>query len=77
MNLATKKLRYYRGKANHRGSYPGGGSAAGLVFLFDNKLSGTAGLVLLGSIGVLFLCAFSGLIFGLGEHSGYWPDKPK
>jgi hypothetical protein len=41
--------------------------AAGMVFLFDNKLSGTAGDVLLGSIAVLFLCAFLWLAFGLGD----------
>jgi hypothetical protein len=51
-------------------------TAAVLVFFFDNKLSGTAGLVLLASIAVLFLCLFVWLIFDLGEHSGFWPDKP-
>ena len=41
--------------------------AAGLVFLFDNKLSGNAGIVLLSSIGVLLVCMIVWLIFGLGE----------
>lgn len=36
---------------------------AGAVFFFDNHLSGTAGLVLLGSIAVLFLCLFVWMIF--------------
>ncbi len=42
-------------------------SAAGIVFIFDNRLSGTEGVVLLGSISVLFLCGFVWLIFDLGE----------
>ena len=52
--------------------------AAGLVFLFDNRLSGNAGTVLLGSIAVLFVCLFIWLIFGLGEgkDGGFWPNKP-
>jgi hypothetical protein len=41
--------------------------AAGAVFLFDNRLSGTAGDVLLGSIAVLFVCGFFWLAFGLGD----------
>jgi lipopolysaccharide export LptBFGC system permease protein LptF len=50
-----------------------------LVFFFDNRLSGTAGTVLLCSIIVLFLCLFVWLIFGLSgaEDSGYWPNKPR
>ena len=44
--------------------------AAGVVFLFDNRLSGTAGDVLLGSIAVLFVCALLWLAFGLGEDTG-------
>jgi hypothetical protein len=53
-------------------------TAAGVVFLFDNRLSGTAGTVLLGSIAVLFVCLFVWLIFNLGENedSGFWPNKP-
>jgi hypothetical protein len=51
-------------------------TAAGLVFLFDNKLGGNAGTVLLGSIAVLFICLFVWLIFGLGEDTGFWPNKP-
>jgi hypothetical protein len=51
--------------------------SAGIVFLFDNKLSGTAGTVLLVSIAVLFACLFLWLIFDLGdEDAGYWPNKP-
>jgi hypothetical protein len=45
-------------------------TAAGLVFLFDNRLSGNAGTVLLGSIAVLFVCLFVWLIFG--PRRGYW-----
>ncbi len=51
-------------------------SAAAVVFLFDNRLSGTAGLVLLGSIAVLFACLFVWVIFDLGEDTGFWPNKP-
>ena len=36
---------------------------AGVVFLFDNHLSGTAGLILLASIAVLALCWIGWLIF--------------
>jgi hypothetical protein len=36
---------------------------AGVVFLFDNHLSGTAGLILLASIAVLVLCGIGWLIF--------------
>jgi hypothetical protein len=51
--------------------------AAGMVFLFDNKLSGTAGDVLLGSIAVLFVCAFLWLAFDLGDDdTRFWPNKP-
>jgi len=51
-------------------------TAAGLVFLFDNKVSGNAGTVLLGSIAVLFVCGLVWLLFGLSDHPGYWPKKP-
>jgi hypothetical protein len=52
-------------------------TAAGVVFLFDNRLSGTAGIVLLASIAVLFVCLFVWLIFDLGEDAGLGPDKPQ
>ncbi len=52
-------------------------TAAGVVFLFDNRLNGTAGIVLLASIAVLFVCLFVWLIFGLGEDAGLGPDKPQ
>lgn len=51
-------------------------TVAGVVFLFDNRLSGKAGIVLLCSIAVLFACLFVWLIFDLGEHAGFWPKKP-
>jgi lipopolysaccharide export LptBFGC system permease protein LptF len=51
-------------------------TVAGLVFVFDNRVSGTAGTVLLGSIAVLFVCMLLWLIFGLGEHTGFWPKRP-
>lgn len=52
---------------------------AGVVFLFDNKLSGTEGTVLLISVVVLFLCLFVWLTFDLddGDDKGFWPEKPK
>lgn len=51
-------------------------TGAGLVFLFDNRVSGTAGTVLLGSIAVLFACGLIWLVFGLSEDTGFWPRKP-
>ena len=42
-------------------------TVAGIVFIFDNRLSGTAGLVLLGSVIVLFLCVLVWLIIDEGE----------
>jgi hypothetical protein len=49
---------------------------AGLVFLFDNKITGDAGTVLLASIAVPFACGLIWLVFRLSEDSGYWPKKP-
>jgi hypothetical protein len=52
---------------------------AGVVFLFDNHPSGTAGLILLASIAVLALCGIVWMIF-LREHedgTGYWPSDPR
>jgi len=66
----------FMGKRILRGVVKVVATAAGLVFLFDNKLSGDAGTVLLGSIAVLFVCLFAWLIFGLGEGTGFWPNKP-
>lgn len=51
-------------------------AAAGLIFVFDNDFGGRAGIWLLASIGVLFVCMLLWLIFDLGEHEGYWPDRP-
>lgn len=54
--------------------------AAGLVFFFDNKITGTEGKVLLGSIAVLLLCLLAWVFFGLGdddENTGYWPRLPR
>ena len=51
-------------------------SIAGAVFVFDNRLSGTAGLVLLGSIAVLFLCGVVWMMFLRDNDdgdTGYWP----
>jgi hypothetical protein len=54
-------------------------TAAGVVFLLDNRLSGTAGIVLPGSVAVLFICLLAWLIFGLGENedNAFWPKKPQ
>jgi hypothetical protein len=52
---------------------------AGVVFLFDNHLSGTPGLILLASIAVL---AFCGIVWTMflrdddDDDSGYWPSNP-
>ena len=51
--------------------------AAGIVFILDNRLSGTAGTVLLGSIAVLGVCLFIWLIFGFGEDTGAGTGKPQ
>ncbi len=52
---------------------------AGVVFLFDNHLSGTAGLILLASIGVLTFCGIVWMIFLREDEdgSGYWPSDPR
>jgi len=49
--------------------------AAALVFVFDNKDSGSAGI--LGSIAVLFLCFFIWQIFDLGDDDGFRTDQHK
>jgi len=58
-----------------RGAVKAIAGAAGLVFFFDNRVSGMAGTVLLASIAVLFLCGFVWLILDLGDDHGFWPRK--
>jgi dolichyl-phosphate-mannose--protein O-mannosyl transferase len=57
------------------------GFLAALVFFFDNKVTGTAGTVLLGSIVVCFVCLFVWAIFLRDDekdgNSGYWPRPPQ
>jgi hypothetical protein len=43
---------------------------AGVVFLFDNHLSGTAGIILLASIAVLALCGIVWMIFLRDDDDG-------
>src|SRR5580658_4582127 len=43
---------------------------AGVVFLFDNHPSGTAGLILLASIAMLFLCGFVWMVFLREDEDG-------
>jgi hypothetical protein len=47
----------------------------------DNRISGTGGTVLLGSIIVLFLCLFVWIIFlrddADEDDTGYWPPPPE
>ena len=53
---------------------------AGVVFIFDNHLSGTEGLVLLGSIAVLFVCGIVWMIFLRDDDdadAGYWPPDSR
>jgi predicted membrane metal-binding protein len=52
---------------------------AGVVFLFDNHLSGTAGFILLASIGLLTLCGIVWTIFLREDEDGseYWPPRPR
>ncbi len=52
---------------------------AGVVFLFDNHLSGTAGLIPLASIAVLTLCGIVWMIFLREDEdsSEYWPPRPR
>ena len=57
-----------------------GGCIAGVVFIFDNRLSGTEGLVLLGSIALLFLCGIVWMIFLRDDDdadAGYWPPDAR
>jgi hypothetical protein len=49
--------------------------AAGIVFIFDNQLSGVAGTVLLGSIAVLGVCLLFWLIFDLDENAAAKTNK--
>jgi len=52
-------------------------AVAAAVFVFDNRLNGTVGIVLLvGSIVILLVCLFVWLFFDLGGDTGFWPDKP-
>jgi predicted membrane metal-binding protein len=52
---------------------------AGVVFLFDNHLSGTAGFILLASIGLLTLCGIVWMIFLREDEDGseYWRPRPR
>ncbi len=52
---------------------------AGVVFLFDNHISGTSGLILVASIAVLTLCGIIWMIFLREDDdgSGYWPSDPR
>jgi len=53
---------------------------AGVVFLFDSRLSGTAGLILLASIAVLAFCGIVWMIFLREDDegdSGYCPSNPR
>jgi hypothetical protein len=52
---------------------------AGVVFLFDNHLSGTAGLILLASIAVPTFCGIVWMIFLREDEdsSGSWPPSPR
>jgi predicted membrane-bound dolichyl-phosphate-mannose-protein mannosyltransferase len=53
-------------------------TAAAAVFVLDNRLSGTTGVVLfVVSIAVLLVLLFVWLAFDLTEDTGFWPDKPK
>jgi len=53
-------------------------AGAGIVFVFDNRLSSTTGfIVLVGAIAVLLICLFIWLFFDLGENKGFSPDKPQ
>jgi hypothetical protein len=66
------------GKRILRGVVKAVAAAAAGIFIFNNRLTGTTGIALfVGSIVVLLLCLFVWLIFDLGEHTGFWPDKPK
>jgi hypothetical protein len=58
-----------------RGGVKAIAGAAALVFFFDNRSSGMAGIALVASVAVLFLCWFVWLIFDLGDDHGFWPRK--
>jgi hypothetical protein len=50
---------------------------AAAVFLLDNRLRGTIGIVLVvGSIALLLVCLVVWLVFDLGKDSGFRPGKP-
>src|SRR5437660_1940496 len=48
---------------------------AGVVFVFDNRVSGVAGIVLLASVAVLILCLFVWRFFDLGDDDWFSPRK--
>jgi hypothetical protein len=58
-----------------RGTIKGVAVAAALVFVFDKKDAGTAGIM--GAVAVLFLCFFLWQVFDLGAGDEIRADKPK
>lgn len=49
--------------------------AAGVVFVFDNRVSGVAGIALLASVAVLLVCFFVWRTLDLGDDDWFWPRK--
>jgi hypothetical protein len=50
-------------------------AVAGLIIIFDNRATGLAGLVLIGSVAVVLLCFFGWRLLDLGEDDVFWPKK--
>jgi hypothetical protein len=48
---------------------------AGMILIFDNGVSGVAGIVLLASGAALVLCLFVWRIFELGHDDWFWPKR--
>jgi hypothetical protein len=66
---------YVMAKRIFRGIIKGVAVFAALVFVFDKKDSGTAGIM--GSVAVLFLCFVLWQICHLGAEDGAAPGEPK
>jgi hypothetical protein len=50
-------------------------AVAGLIIIFDNRATGLAGLVLVGSVAVVLLCFLGWRLLDLGEDDVFLPKK--
>jgi hypothetical protein len=50
-------------------------AVAGLIIIFDNRATGLAGIVLIGSVAVVLLCFLGWRFLGLGDDDVFRPKK--